>query len=111
MKIWNRLWHKQDPNEYKIKDNHLVRSLRVRDLLGLGIGMIVSASIFTLPGEVAAMHTGPAVVISFVLAGLAAGLIALIYAEPYPFPVEVESVVESSLLSPSSWLSESFSKS
>ena len=81
MKIWDRLWHKQDPNEYKIKDNHLVRSLRVRDLLGLGIGMIVSASIFTLPGEVAAMHTGPAVVISFVLAGLAAGLIALIYAE------------------------------
>lgn len=72
---------KEDPRVYENKDGHLVRSLKVRDILALGVGTIVSASIFTLPGEVAAMHTGPAVAISFILAAIAAGLVAFAYAE------------------------------
>lgn len=81
MKLLNKLFYRHSPKKYELKDGHLERSLKVKDLLSLGIGMIVSTSIFTLPGEVAAMHTGPAVIISFVIAAIVAGLIALIYAE------------------------------
>lgn len=81
MNLWQKMNRKEDPRVYENKDGHLVRSLRVRDILALGVGTIVSASIFTLPGEVAAMHTGPAVAISFILAAIAAGLVAFAYAE------------------------------
>ena len=81
MSLWKTMNRKEDPRVYENKDGHLVRSLKVRDILALGVGTIVSASIFTLPGEVAAMHTGPAVAISFILAAIAAGLVAFAYAE------------------------------
>ena len=81
MSLFKRMFFRQSPAKYGLKDGHLNRSLRVRDLLSLGIGMIVSTSIFTLPGEVAAMHTGPAVIISFVIAAVVACLVALVYAE------------------------------
>ncbi|MBA1435264.1 APC family permease, partial [Bombilactobacillus bombi] len=60
---------------------HLVRTLRVRDFLALGVGTIVSTTIFTLPGTVAAEHAGPAVVLSFLGAAIVAGLVAFAYAE------------------------------
>ena len=81
MNLSKRMLFRQPPEKYELKDGHLKRSLRVKDLLSLGIGMIVSTSIFTLPGEVAAMHTGPAVIISFILAAIVAGMVALVYAE------------------------------
>lgn len=81
MNLLKKMNRKEDPRVYENKDGHLVRTLKVRDILALGVGTIVSASIFTLPGEVAAMHTGPAVAISFILAAIAAGLVAFAYAE------------------------------
>ena len=81
MSFWKTITRKEDPQVYANKDGHLVRSLKVRDFLALGVGTIVSTSIFTLPGEVAAMHTGPAVAISFLLAAVVAGLGAFAYAE------------------------------
>ena len=81
MSFWKTITRKEDPQVYANKDGHLVRSLKVRDFLALGVGTIVSASIFTIPGEVAAMHTGPAVAISFLLAAVVAGLVAFAYAE------------------------------
>lgn len=81
MSFWKTITRKDDPRVYANKDGHLVRSLKVRDFLALGVGTIVSTSIFTLPGEVAAMHTGPAVTISFLLAAVVAGLVAFSYAE------------------------------
>lgn len=81
MSFWQTITRKEDPNVYQDKDSHLIRTLRVRDFLALGVGTIVSTSIFTLPGEVAAMHTGPAVAISFLLAAIVAGLVAFAYAE------------------------------
>lgn len=81
MNIWKTMNRKENPRIYENKDGHLVRSLKVKDILALGVGTIVSASIFTLPGEVAAMHTGPAVTISFILAAFSAGLVAFAYAE------------------------------
>lgn len=81
MSFWKTITRREDPRVYANKDGHLVRSLKVRDFLALGVGTIVSTSIFTLPGEVAAMHTGPAVAISFLLAAVVAGLVAFSYAE------------------------------
>lgn len=81
MSLWKTMTRKEDPSVYEDKDSHLVRSLRVRDFLGLGVGTIVSASIFTMPGEVAALHTGPAVAISYLIAAVVAGLVAFAYAE------------------------------
>jgi len=79
--VWQRLIRKEDPSVYEDKDSHLPRVLRVRDFLALGVGTIVSASIFTLPGVVAAKHAGPAVSISFLVAAIVAGLVAFAYAE------------------------------
>ena len=81
MSLWQTITRKEDPGVYQDKDSHLIRTLRVRDFLALGVGTIVSTSIFTLPGEVAAMHTGPSVAISFLVAAVVAGLVAFAYAE------------------------------
>lgn len=76
-----RLLKKQDPKFYKDKDKHLKPYLTAKDLMGLGIGMVVGTAIFTLPGIVAANHTGPAVTIAFLLGAFGAGLAAFAYAE------------------------------
>ncbi|QIL50190.1 amino acid permease [Weissella coleopterorum] len=81
MKIWEQMWQKESAANYEDKDARLQRVLGVKDFLALGVGTIVSASIFTLPGVIAASHAGPGVVISFILAALVAGLIAFAYAE------------------------------
>lgn len=80
-KFIERLFWKQDPRVYSAKDAHLRPSLRTIDLIGLGTGMVVGTAIFTLPGIVAAEHTGPAVPLAFIVAALGAGLSALAYAE------------------------------
>ena len=51
------------------------------DLTLLGIGAIIGAGIFVLTGIAAATHAGPAIVISYVVAGLACAFSALAYAE------------------------------
>jgi APA family basic amino acid/polyamine antiporter len=50
-------------------------------LTTLGIASVVGAGIFVTTGEAAADFSGPAVVISFILSGIAAGLTAVCYAE------------------------------
>jgi APA family basic amino acid/polyamine antiporter len=47
----------------------------------LGVASVVGAGIFVVTGDAAAHYAGPAVLISFVLAGIVAGLTALCYAE------------------------------
>ena len=59
----------------------LKRALTARHLILLGIGAIIGAGIFVITGQAAAQHAGPAIVISFVLAGIACALAALCYAE------------------------------
>ena len=80
-KIWKRFTLKEDPSVYQDKDSHLMQVLTVKDFLALGVGTIVSTSIFTLPGVVAARYAGPAVAISEILAAVVAGFVALAYAE------------------------------
>ncbi len=62
-------------------DTGLRRCLRATDLTLLGIGAVIGAGIFVLTGVAAATHAGPALVVSFVLAGLACAFSAMAYAE------------------------------
>ena len=59
----------------------LRRRLSARHLVGFGIGVVIGTGIFTLTGVQAKMTAGPAVVISFAIAGAVALLAALCYAE------------------------------
>jgi len=62
-------------------ESGLKRSLNAFDLTMLGIGAIIGAGIFVRTGQAAANFAGPAVVLSFVLAGFACACAALSYAE------------------------------
>lgn len=59
----------------------LRRVLGPLDLTALGIGAIVGAGIFVLTGHAAAQYAGPAIVLSFVLSGVACAFAGLCYAE------------------------------
>jgi APA family basic amino acid/polyamine antiporter len=62
-------------------DTGLKRCLNAFDLTMLGIGCIIGTGIFVLTGVVAAQHSGPAIVLSFILSGTACAFAALSYAE------------------------------
>ncbi|MDE3054487.1 MAG: amino acid permease, partial [Gemmatimonadota bacterium] len=62
-------------------DNSLKRALGALNLTTLGIGAIIGTGIFVLTGEVAAQYAGPAVILSFVMAGVASVFAALCYSE------------------------------
>ena len=62
-------------------DHSLKRALGALNLTMLGIGAIIGTGIFVLTGTVAAQNAGPAVVLSFVIAGVASVFAALCYAE------------------------------
>ena len=57
------------------------RTLDALDLVMLGIGAIIGTGIFVLTGRAAATNAGPAVALSFVVAGIASGFAGLCYAE------------------------------
>ncbi len=59
----------------------LKRTLTAKHLILLGVGAVIGAGIFVLTGQAAANHAGPAVMLSFVLAGFACALAGLCYAE------------------------------
>ncbi len=59
----------------------LKRSLSAWDLTLLGIGAIIGTGIFVLTGTAAANQAGPAIVVSYLAAGLACAFAALCYAE------------------------------
>ncbi len=68
------------------KKSHLKKTLNAFDLTILGIGAIIGAGIFTLSGTAAAgsdthVGAGPALILSFVFAGIACALAAICYAE------------------------------
>jgi APA family basic amino acid/polyamine antiporter len=62
--------------------NHqLKRTLGPINLVSLGVGCIIGAGIFVLTGDVASHHAGPAILISFIIAGFVCALAGLCYAE------------------------------
>src|SRR6202140_5018007 len=65
----------------EVGDHTLKRSLGALNLITLGIGAVIGAGIFVLTGQAAALHAGPAVALSFVLAGFTCAFAGLCYAE------------------------------
>ena len=63
------------------EDTGMKRALSATNLTTLGIGAIIGAGIFVLTGQAAAQYAGPAIVISFVISGLACLFAGLCYAE------------------------------
>jgi APA family basic amino acid/polyamine antiporter len=62
-------------------EDSLRRALGPWNLVSLGIGAIIGAGIFVLTGQAAAQYAGPAIVLSFVLAGIGCVFAGLCYAE------------------------------
>lgn len=63
------------------EEGGLKRALTASNLVLLGIGAIIGAGIFVLTGTAAAQYAGPAITLSFVLAGLGCLFAGLCYAE------------------------------
>ena len=62
--------------------NHELKlTLGAFNLDSLGVGTIIGAGIFVLTGQVASANAGPAILLSFVVAGVACALAGLCYAE------------------------------
>ena len=61
--------------------SELKRTLGPWNLVFLGIGCIIGAGIFVRTGSAAALHAGPAVLLSFLIAGLVCAFAGLCYAE------------------------------
>ncbi|MFZ2315941.1 MAG: amino acid permease [Gammaproteobacteria bacterium] len=75
-----RLFRKKEIRHIN-QDSSLFRSLSAFDLTLMGIGAIIGAGVFILTGVAAATKAGPAITISYVIAGMAAMFAALAYAE------------------------------
>ena len=69
------------PDPVVAHEHELHRALGPASLIMLGIGEIIGAGIFVIAGTAAAVHAGPAVLISFVIAGLGCLFAGLCYAE------------------------------
>lgn len=63
------------------QNKELNRVLSLLDLILLGIGCIIGTGIFVITGVIAATSAGPAIILSFILAGVACALAAFCYAE------------------------------
>ncbi|KAK9019637.1 hypothetical protein V6N11_054152 [Hibiscus sabdariffa] len=61
--------------------SHMQKTLRWFDLVGLGIGGMVGAGVFVTTGRATRLYAGPAIVISYAIAGLCALLSAFCYTE------------------------------
>ena len=50
------------------QNSHLSKTLKLKDLILLGIGAVIGTGIFVVPGQAAANLAGPGLTLSFVLA-------------------------------------------
>src|SRR5262245_44952736 len=68
--------------EARSESSHsLVRALGPYNLISLGIGAVIGAGIFVFTGTAAAQFAGPAITLSFALAGVGCAFAGLCYAE------------------------------
>jgi APA family basic amino acid/polyamine antiporter len=82
--IWKQMFVRKSLEQLHAEmegENRLRRVLGPIGLTSLGVGAIIGAGIFVATGEAAATKAGPAVMLSFVVAGLGCALAALCYAE------------------------------
>ncbi|MBT1688659.1 amino acid permease [Dawidia soli] len=79
--IWLKKNIDQLVKEASSGEKSLKRSIGAMGLIALGIGAIIGAGLFTSTAEAIAFHTGPAVSLSFLIAGIGCALAGLCYAE------------------------------
>ena len=82
--FWNRIFATKSLEMLDAEakgDNRLRRVLGPVGLTSLGVGAIIGAGIFVMTGRVAAEDAGPAIVVSFIVAGIACAFAAFCYAE------------------------------
>src|SRR5690606_20441373 len=70
-----------DQIQHEASTGHLKRSLGPINLVLLGVGCIIGAGIYVITGTAAANFAGPAVMLSFIVAGMACAFAGLCYAE------------------------------
>ena len=63
------------------KSQDFTRTMGLWQLTAIGVGAIIGVGVFVLAGQQAAANAGPAVVLSFLIAGLGSACAALAYAE------------------------------
>jgi basic amino acid/polyamine antiporter, APA family len=81
---WQRMFQRKSLETLMAEmagEHRLHRVLGPVSLTALGVGAIIGAGIFAMTGRVAAEDAGPAIVISFVVAGIACAFAALCYSE------------------------------
>lgn len=72
----------QNGNNLPSSGHHqLAKALTIPHLVAIGVGSTIGAGVYILIGTVAREHSGPSLAISFLIAGIAAGLSAFCYAE------------------------------
>jgi APA family basic amino acid/polyamine antiporter len=64
-----------------IKNSQLTRALGKWELTAIGVGAVIGGGIFVLTGVAANLYAGPALALSFILAGIGCLFAALCYAE------------------------------
>jgi amino acid transporter len=82
--LWKQLFAKKSLEMLKAEaegENRLRRVLGPLALTSLGVGAIIGAGIFVITGRVAAETAGPAILVSFAVAGVGCALAAFCYAE------------------------------
>jgi len=79
----SKIWTKKPMSAFEndMKSSQLKRVLGKWSLTAIGIGAIIGGGIFVLTGTGAYYHAGPALAISFIIAGIACIFAALCYSE------------------------------
>ncbi|KAM0980403.1 hypothetical protein COP2_013961 [Malus domestica] len=79
----NSLIRRKQVDSVNVKSggHQLAKELTVPHLVAVGVGSTIGAGVYILVGTVAREHSGPALAISFLIAGIAAALSAFCYAE------------------------------
>lgn len=78
---WSFLNRKKVYTAQNVQVTQLSRVLSFIDITALGVSCTLGNGIYVLAGEVIARYSGPAIVLSFIVAGLATFIAGICYAE------------------------------